>query len=316
MTFPHHGEGSDVQGSVSTQSTDSGQQVADALAAAQPTDDSGTDPVSQQAVQQTQQQNAAPWADYIKDLPDSVVPLVEPIFKKWDADVTQRFQGLHSEYEPYKPLVDAYESDYLQNAVQMLEALETNPQGFYQALQQSYNFGNEQGTAGQQGAGPVDYGQQQQQQQFSNPVTQDDFQQQPDPFANHPLAQQIQQQDQLLRVIAEREIQRQEEAQAAQDAQALEQALTDLHTQHGNFDENYVLALAAQGVPLDEAVQTWQQALQQHMQQVNAPNNNAPVVVGAGGGYPTQQVDTTNLTDKQRKDLVVQMLAANADQNG
>jgi uncharacterized protein YciW len=90
---------------------DSAQQVQDALNAQQ--QPAQTDPTPQQSVEQqppaqqvtqqvTESESQAPYANYLAELPETVRSLVEPTFKKWDGDVTRRFQELHSEYDPWK----------------------------------------------------------------------------------------------------------------------------------------------------------------------------------------------------------------------
>jgi hypothetical protein len=79
-----------------------------------------TAPVTDTAVT-AEEPAASPWAEYLEPLPESVRPLVEPAFKEWDAQVTKRFQSLHSEYEPYKQIIDDYEPDALAQAVAAMQ---------------------------------------------------------------------------------------------------------------------------------------------------------------------------------------------------
>lgn len=239
----------------------------------------------------------APWSSYLEDLPETLRPLVEPKFKEWDANVTKKIQSLHSEYEPYKPFVEGYEPDYLQNGVQLLEALEADPKAFLQALAEAYDvnvsgIGSEQGTADQQKV------------------------EEEDDSDNVYLDPRVTQHEELLELMAQQLLaERQEKEQAAQDQQ-LEQTMAELKEKHGEFDEGYVLTLIANGVNPDAAVQQFNTLVQSFATKMNAPASNAPVVLGStgGNGVPSNAVDPSTLSDKDTQKLVVELLAK-ANQN-
>lgn len=268
----------------------------------------GNEPVQGQEVQtpppgtdlpqaQAPEEPASPWHQYLEPLPDSVRPLVEPVFKTWDADVTKRFQSLHSEYDPYKPVIDAWEPDALQQVTAMFEAMQEDPAAFIAQVAEAYGL-TEQGTAEQPQVQPVE-----------------DFNQLPsDP--------RLEQMEQIVTALAEafvgqREQETAEQTAAQEDAQ-LESVLADLKERHGEYDETYVVSLIAQGVDPEQAVGMFKQTVSQWATKQNAPGQQAPQVVGAGGGgYPSQQVDPSQLDDKATRDLVVQLLAAaNAQEQG
>lgn len=232
--------------------------------------------------------NAAPWADYVKDLPASVVPLVEPIFKKWDGDVTQRFQTVHSDYEPLKPfrqIVDnGWDFNDVQQALVLAQQLNENPQAVYNALQEAYGYGAEQGQSDDENVG------------FSDPE-----------YVDPNLQRYMEMTETMAQLLTQ---QQQSEQQAREDAE-LDQTLTALAEKHGQFDPEYVMTKVYAG-------NTWEQAIEAYQGLINnvAANRPAapPVIMGSGGGLPSQVVNPASMSDKDRKALITQMLAQAAQQ--
>lgn len=231
-----------------------------------------------------------PYDAYLEELPESVRPLVEPIFQKWDSGVTQRFQKLQEEYEPYqswKPLVEAGAPPELaQQSLQLVQTLEANPEQVLQALAQAYNV--ELGSSVTPEPATPD------------PLDEVDEGPTPDP--------RLQQHEEMLKTMGNYLLQQQQEKQKADEDAALERTLTDLRTKHGDFNEKYVLALMAQGEQPEKAVEQFKADLAQFVADTKA--NNAPVVVGPGGGVPTTSVDPSTLGGKDTKALVIELLAA------
>lgn len=243
----------------------------------------------------TQEPTGNPWDNDLQKLPESVRPLVEPIFREWDGNVTKRLQSVHSEYEPYKPFVEAYEPDAIAQAIGLAQALEEDPQKFLAALQEAFGT-PEQGATGQPQAVA-------QPQEPAAPV--------------EPWQEQLSQHQQLLEVIAQNMLaERQAQEQAAEDAE-LDSLLTELHTKHGAFDDNYVISLIANDVEPEAAVAQFKSIVEGYAQQLNAPNATAPTVVGsAGAGLPAERPNPSALSSKDTKALVAQMLAqAAAERN-
>lgn len=229
---------------------------------------------------------SAPWADYVKDLPDSVRPLVEPKFKDWDANVTKRFQQVHSEYEPLKPfksLVDnGLDFDSVQQAVQFAQLVNEDPQRVYEALAEQYGYGKEQGSV--------------------DPEAGDSFDDEPtaDDLANNPeFAKYREMTEQMAQIMVEQ----QRAVQMAEEEAALDAQLASLREQHGDFDEEYVMAKVYAGASWDDAINAYNSLAGRFQQPA------APVVMGSGGGLPSQSINPAQMTDKERKALVAQLAA-------
>lgn len=247
---------------------------------------SGTD----ESVSQ-QQDSDDLYSQYLEKFPTSLHPIARDVFKEWDGNVTKRIQSVHSEYEPYKPFVEAYEPDAIQQAIQIAEAMERDPQAFYEAM------GNAYGLTPAQAMQMVDEAQQQE------PVELD---------YDDPAALKLQQHEELLRTMAEAMLQ---ERQERADAIAYQESeheynvtMQRLTETYGDFDQSYVNTLLAQGVDPDAAVQHWQSTVEYYAQQRLAPNIQAPVVMGAGGGTPSIQRDVENISSQDTRKLVEQIL--------
>lgn len=241
--------------------------------------------MSEQAPEVTQGQvesqpdtsNTAPWSNYLTDLPDSVKPLVEPIFRQWDADTTKRFQSVHSEYEslkPYQEIVSAgWDYNDVQQAIQLAATLNDNPQAIYDALVENYGYGQEQGQEAEQEVEQVD-----------------------------PRFAQL---EQMTNQMAEIMVAQQAEQTAKREDAELDTLLSSLKTEHGDYDEKFVLARMFAGDSPQEAVAAFQQAIGTYAANRPAP----PVIMGSGGGLPSQTVNPASMSERDRKALITQMLA-------
>lgn len=251
---------------------------------------SGTD----DNVSQQQDNSNDLYAPYLEKFPSSLHPVAQEVFREWDGNVTKRIQSVHQEYEPYKPFIQNYEPDAIQQAIAIAEAMERDPQAFIDAAMNAY------GLTPAQAMQQVDDAQQQVQA--------------PEFDLDDPAQQRLAQHEQLLATMAEamlRERQEREEAvlfqQQEEDYNTAMQQLTE---KYGEFDQQYVNVLLAQGYEPEAAVQTWQSQVETFAQQRLAPNQQAPVVMGAGGGTPSIQRDVENLSSQDTRRLVEEMLRA------
>lgn len=229
------------------------------------------------------------YAPYLAKFPDSLHGIAREVFSEWDGNVTKRIQKVHDEYAPYKPLIEAYEPDALQQAVQLTESLEADPQAFYNALAGAYGFEAQQ-------------------------AAQEILDEEPDDtqYDEGAVDPRLLQQEQLLTSVAEYIIQEREQREAAErkqlEDQLYEQTMADLKAKHGEFDVAYVNSLLAQGIDPEAAVQHFKSTVEQWASKQNAPARQAPIVMGSGGGVPAGIADVKSLTAEQRQDLVAEML--------
>lgn len=224
---------------------------------------------------------------YLEKFPESIRPIATDVFKEWDANTTKRFQDLHSQYEPWKDVTEAYEPEAVQQAIAIAQAIETDPQRVWQALSEAYGFKPEQGPGTQQ---------EQQEAEVYDPTQQQPF-----------VDPRIDQLEQALTAVMQTLVSQREQETVQQQDAALDNFLTTAKQQYGEFDEDYVITKIANGVDPEEAVKQYQGLVQQALKQSRTP---APNVMGASGGVPSVNTQRpSSLDSKGTTDLVTQMLA-------
>lgn len=245
--------------------------------------DSGTN-VGGDSGQQGANGNPA-WNEFLSVVPQELHGQVTPILEKWDKGVQDRFQKVHSEYEPWKEVLGTGATpEDVSFALNVLNTINENPETVYRALKDYHKFDAEP-AGSNTGQG----------QNESN---------QEDPYAAR--FAEIERTNQLMAqtLVAQRE----REIQAQQDQQ-LDTEFTGLRKKYGDFDEDYVLGKMLNGMDSENAVQAFVK-----MRDSLAAQGPKPLIMGAGGGVPGTNTDVRKLDDAGTKNLVVQMLQAAAQQ--
>lgn len=235
--------------------------------------------------------NQAPYAQYLERFPETMRGIAEPIFKEWDAGVTQRFQSYSQqlqEFSPYRDLINEYEPQALQEALQVALTMQQDPRAFYDMMGAAYGFNTP--------ADEIDDSQG------------DEPQYQPDP--------RIEQMETALNALLEMQTANQQREQDEEEEAQVIEHLQQLEQQHGQFDWEFVLTQAAAGKALDEAVQYYHSIVNQAASQQNAPGGSAPAVMGAGGSLPTQQTKPSEWSANDRKDFIATLLQQQQAQQG
>lgn len=224
------------------------------------------------------------WNEFLQVVPQELHSQVTPVLQKWDQGVNERFNKVHSEYEPYKPFKDAgIPPEDLQFAVNLMNSLTEDPQTVYKAIGEFYKLNTpEPGSNSGQGQ--------------SGPPTEQD-----DPYSSR--FSEIERQNQIL---AQHFIQQREAQENAQADYELDSELASLRQKYGDYDERYVLALMQNGMGGDEAVQQFQSFVTNEA----AKYRPKPLIMGGGGGLPGQRTDPKKMSDAETKNYVAQILAA------
>ena len=223
------------------------------------------------------QETQAPWAKYLEGIPSSLHPVVEQNYRKWDSDVTQRFQKVHSEYEPLKGYTPFVEAGYDPQQVHTLvEALNNDPRQIYDAL--VAQFADEWGLNGQ---------------------TPEQGQEDNEEFPE--FDPKVQELKSTVDLMADIMLEQHRKEQAALEDAQLDAYLGALREKHGDYDETIVLGLMNSGMSGEDAVARYQAVLS------NQNRPPAPRLLGSGGGIPTEQVKLD--TPQARKQVIAQMLA-------
>lgn len=256
---------------------------------------------------------AAPYAEYLEKIPEGFRGVVEPIFKEWDKGVSQRFEQVHSRYEPYKFLAEQRaDPNDIRQAMELQRLLVEDPQRVYEALAEHFGADQGQGQALDEPQEEFDLGEGEQ--------TQFDI-------TKHPQFQQLQQQQQAL-------IEGMQQAQQAQQQRQMEaegeQWLEERHSAAEKYltekvgitpDKttwNYIYGVAlgiSQSNPngdndaaFAQAVDAYVQNLNQ-MRQLPTRNSQAPTVLPTGGGTPSNVLNP-DMSDQERRKTAVAMFSA------
>lgn len=230
------------------------------------------------------------WNDVLAAIPEELHSQVTPHFSKWDQNYQNGIQKVHSEYEPYKFLVEnRIQPDQVQYAMSVMQAIESNPQQVLKALQEFVGEEEEQGPNHQSVDG-----------------------QEAPEWLNHPEFQRV---NQMVNQMAQLMVQqRQMETQAAEDAK-FQAEIDRVKKELGDFDEEWVLTrmMNNEKLELDDAVKQYHQFEQSLIAKQRQPG---PKVLGSGGSIPspTNNLDVAKLEPKAKRNLIVQMLE-NSKQN-
>jgi hypothetical protein len=243
------------------------------------------------------QPQGQPVNQFYKGILEQVDPahraIVEPYLGKWDAGVTRRFQELHGELQPFQEI--GADPETLAQAYQLYQAIDSNPQGVLEMLQQAMAEVAPPGAGGQQPQGPQ--GQQAPEGEGGAASLPPEF------------AEKFGQFEQALEYMAQQFLdQRNSQTAEAEDAQ-LDQYLGNLKREFGDFDEEYVVAKMMAGTSGEDAVKAYHAAIQQ---QVNSRSRqpNLPPILGGGGAVPQEGKSVAEASNKDVKALVANILHA------
>lgn len=236
----------------------------------------------------------APYDSYVAKFPEELHPVAREIFKEWDAGVSKRFEGLHSEVKQYKDTTETWQDviqnsdpDSVRQAVALAQAIEQNPEAVLRSMADAFSIDL---TNGQGTGEPVD----------SSALDDADI-------TSHPKFKEL---EQGLGTIAEILLEQRRKEEDDANEKALNNLLSDMEKQHGKFDTPYITFLLGQGLEPDQAIEQWKSVINEAASVKLTPGNDAPVVLGAGGGLPSNQVEVSKLSDSDTRRAVAAILEA------
>lgn len=230
------------------------------------------------------------WNDLLSVIPEDVHSEVIPHLQNWDRGVQDRFQNVQSEWSDYGFLKENEISpDDTRIALGLLRAVQEDPENFYKSLQEAYDFGGtvETDNDGETGQGGTE-------------------------ALNLPpeVLQRLDGLENQNKMMAEILLSQKEEREKADQDATLQNELKTLETQHGKFDERFVLAYMQNGMSGEDAIKQYQDLVEKvKLDNARPP---APRLLGSNsGGMPGERpVDPTKLDDSQTKSLVANYLKA------
>lgn len=240
------------------------------------------------------------WNDLLGSLPSSLHSQVIPHLQKWDQNYQTDIGKVHSQYEAYKPFVESQvDPEAINYGLQLMEILNERPEELYQALAEQY--GNQQQQS-----------QENPQQQGQQSQTTEQGQESPIDISNHPEFQRV---NQMVETMAQLLVQQNSQEQEAQEDQALEKEFADAKSELGEFDETWVMAhlLAGNYDSVASAAKAYKDFEQGILSNANRPG---PRVLSSGGTTANPPVSPTEMSDKDRKAYVAQILQQAAQQSG
>lgn len=262
--------------------------------------DFGTDDVNVGGDENSSGGNPA-WTELYSVLPDNLHTVVAPVLEKWEQGTQQKFTDYaekSKQYEPYQQFVEnQIAPDQIEQALAVAQLIDSDPQGFLAQMQAFYG-GDQQANSQQQPN-------QQEQQQGPSDNSYGQYDEQPFDIENDPRFQQLKQQQDTIAAFLAQQV---ETEQASAADQQLDSELTALQETYGEFDEDYVLNLAAGGVPLEDAVKRYN-SMVDNIRQRPAADAGLPSILSPGGGLPSEQINPAEMTAQQRKAFVMNALA-------
>jgi hypothetical protein len=225
------------------------------------------------------------WQEYLNEVPQEYHDKIIPAFEKWDRGVQDRFQKVHSQYEPYKQFIDSnIDAQTLQFGVNLLNMIEQNPKLVYDNLGSYYKFNETANSNGSGGQGQTDL-----------------------ETENDPYSEKISNIERQNQIMAAHLLKQQEERQLAEAEAELDRELTELQTKYkaqGGFNEQFVLAMMNNGMDAEEAVKQFYAFRDAEVKKYA----QRPLIMGSGGGIPQFNTDVRKMDRQGANNLAIQML--------
>lgn len=238
---------------------------------------------------------------YLSQVPEALRGQIEPAFKSYSEELKNKVNGQYSQFDPLKEYFDqGFTPDHVGVGLNLLQEINTNPQNVFEALLKEY----------------PDLAQPQQTPQFTPgqipPVTPGQQQQTPDYNIDPGLQQRLDQQEQLIALMFQGFQNQQQSLQQSQEAAQEQAELDQFRTQldqvapEDKYPRQFILSYISQGQTPEQAVKSWTDWKTSELQQQRS--SGSPLVAPAGGGVPSQEIDTSKLSDVDRRSLITQYL--------
>lgn len=238
------------------------------------------------------------WQSILDAVPAEFHDKLTPQLQEWDNGVNNRFQSLHSQYEPWQEIIDQADPESAMQALGLLQMINENPQQVYETLGKAYGFATSgQGMMGQPGASD-----------------EEEFESSGDYTENPALLQRISQLEGMLETFTTTQQQFNQQQEEQQLANQFNDWLSQQHETHGEFDDLVVTTLMANGMGGEQAIAHYQNIVKSAAEQQVRPARQAPVVLGnnGGGGLPSSAINPGKMSNNEVQDLVIQMLQADS----
>jgi len=242
------------------------------------------------------------WNPLLEQMPSSLHSILTPHLSTWDKNFQTKINEVHSKYEPYKAYLEQQIApEQINYGLQLSQAIETRPMEVIQAITEFAKQSNlwvdpTPVASDESGQGQID----------ESGIPESDI-------LNHPKFQELKGiVDNLAQIVVG---QRNAEEEAKQDKE-LHDELTALVEKHGEYDTDWVITKALQDMNAGKDIESMEPYVLAYKEfekgLASKLNRPAPNVLPSGGIAPGNQMDAKKLTDRERRDLVQQRLAAAA----
>jgi hypothetical protein len=248
-----------------------------------------SEPVEVETVEPT----TAEWESILQVVPEGLHEIVRPELEKYNQTMEDRLYEVNQKYESWEPIIDVHDAETTAYALGILDRLNSDPRGLYDAMREHYGWQDQVQAAVEQSNGW------QQDEETIDTAT----------YEEDPRITELQQ---GMEAIAQLLVTEREQYAAQEADNELEQELISAKQKYGDFDERYVLLDAINNdIDLDTAIRNYKQLEESLLIKNNQPP--APSVIGSSGGVPVVSVDPKNLNPQETRSLVVEMLRASKE---
>lgn len=239
------------------------------------------------------------WTEMLSAIPEEFHPHLTDHLSKMDLGVQKRFETVQQKFSPYKEFAELnVPATDISQALQIYQAINTQPKSVYEYLRDQFNFGQDQ-SQGQPEAEPEEYDLSQEVDITKNPQ-----------FVE--MANKANRADQFIQQIQQQEQQRQYDSQVEQEAKAVQEA-------YPNLDIQAVATIAvgrAKGANEMPDLMKAAEYLQSLIPQQRVSDTAPPIISGGNRGIPQPQApDFGKMTSDQRTKYVTDAMNAIAQAN-
>lgn len=231
------------------------------------------------------------WNEVYNFIPDEHKEAAKETFGKWDSNFQKEIEKVQSKYEPYSFLTEkGVSGDDVRMALNIVEAIQNNPEDFYRNFGNSFGFANKEAETPAQDQGLFDSAQSQ-----NGAIP---------PEVSKELSELRKGFDTVSQIL----LQKQQAEDEARKDQELQTELNSLRKEHGDFDEGFVLTQMMNGADGKAAVEAYQQLVERIRTEDNRPK--APRLLGSGnGGIPgNNRPDVSKMPSSDVNKLVADYL--------
>lgn len=219
---------------------------------------------------------------FLAKIPEVDRNVVAKYINEWNRGVTQRFQSIHDQYRPFK----GADPDEYQNAIALTRLVNEQPEQVFQQLAEHLGYDLEDDDDVQ-------------------------YQGSDNPWAEYgvpdELAQEFQQMREINEALAAKVMSMDTATQDEADQQALDDLLDDLHEQYGEYNEDFVMTQILRGMNPEQAVQAWNQEIQNSINS-RGSSKPPPTILGGSGTVPQSGVDPRKMSGKDVRQYIADQL--------